>query len=221
MVRRRTATLSLTAAALVLAAPLITSCAAEHPGGAAVVGGHTITVTTLQNNVNQLRAAQAKAGQDVDLSGDKGGLDRAVLTGLLGERVLDRAAADHGVTVTRREVKALEAANAQRLGGADALRNALMQQAQVAPGAPTDAFFRSLLQKDGVARAIGADLTTQAGTQALDTSLAGTARELHIDVNPRYGSWSASTGSIGDASSAWLNPAVEPSSGQQSAAVTD
>lgn len=217
MVRRRTATLSLTAAALVLAAPLITSCGAEHPGSAAVVGGHTITVTALQNSVNQLRAAQTKAGQQADLSGEQGGLNRMILTKLLGERVLDQAAADHGVTVTRREVKALEAANVKRLNGTEAMRDILMQQEQVAPGAPTDAFFRSLLQKDGIARAIGADLTTPQGGQALTAELAKTARTLHVDVNPRYGSWSVATGTIGDATSAWLHPGTDQ---QQPAAVT-
>ena len=58
MVRRRTATLSLTAVALLLATPLVTSCGAQHPGSAAVVGGRTISVADLQTQVKQVRAAQ-------------------------------------------------------------------------------------------------------------------------------------------------------------------
>ncbi|MDI5972947.1 SurA N-terminal domain-containing protein [Streptomyces sp. SL13] len=218
MVRRRTATFSLTAAALVLAAPLITSCAAEHPGSAAVVGGRAITVTELQNRVTQLRSAQAKAGQDVDLSGAKGGLSRAVLTGLLDYQVLDRAAADHHVTVTRRQTKALEALYLQRYGSAAALRAALMQ-IQVAPGQPTDAFARSMIQKAGVAKAIGVDPTTPQGVAALNTELGKAAQALHVDVNPRYGTWSAASGSIANATSGWLRPATEAEQ-QQPAAVT-
>ncbi|MGK5549937.1 SurA N-terminal domain-containing protein, partial [Streptomyces sp. URMC 127] len=55
MLRRRTA-LSVTAAALLAAAPLLTACGqTAHPGAAAVVGDDRITVSQLQRQVADVR----------------------------------------------------------------------------------------------------------------------------------------------------------------------
>ncbi len=209
MVRRRTVTLSLTAAALVLAAPLITSCA-QHPGSAAVVGGSTISVTELQNQVTQLRHAQSASGQQVALSGADGGLNRLMLDSLVGYRVLDRAAAAHHVTVTQGQIETAVSMDEQRFGGKDGLRDLLLERAAVAPGAPTQTFFRSQIQRAGIARAIGADLNTAQGQQQVDTELSRTAATLHVDVNPRYGTWHAEGLAIGNTTSHWLDPATVP-----------
>ena len=58
--RRRTALLL--AATLATAAPLLTACGDEaHPGAAAVVGDDRITVSQLENRVNEVRTAQRAA----------------------------------------------------------------------------------------------------------------------------------------------------------------
>ncbi len=218
MVRRRTATLSLTAVALLLATPLITSCGAQHPGSAAVVGGRTISVADLQTQVKQVRAAQDKTGQAEQLIGATSDLARSTLNSMVFDQVLDRAATDAGVHIGRGEVQLLEAQSAQQAGGMEALHTALLQQYAVAP-AQVDTFFTAQAQAQGIARSLGVDLTTQPGQQAVTSAMGTASRELRVDVNPRYGSWNTKTLSLTAAATPWLHaaapqqPAVMPQQG--------
>ncbi len=206
MARRRTATLSVTAVALLLATPLITSCGAEHPGSAAVVGGRAISVADLQSQVKQVRAAQNKSAQAEQLIDATSDLDRSTLNSMVFDKVLDRAAKDAGVTVGRGAVQQLEAASAQQAGGAAALGTALLQQYAVAPG-QIDAFYLAQAQAQGIAHTLGVDLSTQAGQTAVTAALTTASKELHVDVNPRYGVWNAKTLTLGTAPEPWLHQA--------------
>ena len=203
MVRRRTATLSLTAVALLLATPLITSCGAEHPGAAAVVGGRTISVADLQSQVKQVRAAQDRTGQAAQLIDATSDLDRATLNSMVFNQVLDRAAHNEGVSVSRDDVKKLEAAAAKQANGVAALNTALLQQYNVAPG-QKDTFFRAQAQAQKIALTLGVDLSTQQGQAAVSATLTTASRQLHVDVNPRFGTWDAKTLSLGTAAQPWL-----------------
>ncbi len=202
MVRRRTATLSLTAAALLAATPLITSCGTAHPGAAAVVGGDAISVSALQSQVKAVREAQGgdQAAQAAQVTGD---LSRATLGSMLFDRVMDRAARDAGVTVTRADVQRLRAAAERQAGGAQALRDQLLQQYAVAPG-QIDDFYRVQAEAQALARSSGVDLGTPAGQAAMTASLGATSQRLRIDVNPRYGTWHAQTLSLGNAAEPWV-----------------
>src|SRR6478735_8349089 len=58
--RRRRTALLLTAA-IAAAAPLLTACGNDaHPGAAAVVGGERITVSQLENRVDEVRAGRRR-----------------------------------------------------------------------------------------------------------------------------------------------------------------
>src|SRR6478735_2203247 len=62
--RRRRTALLLTAT-IAAAAPLLTACGNDaHPGAAAVVGGQRITVSQLENRVNEVRSAQRASVKD-------------------------------------------------------------------------------------------------------------------------------------------------------------
>ncbi|MBY8887721.1 SurA N-terminal domain-containing protein [Streptomyces sp. PTM05] len=214
MVRRRNATLSLTAAALLAATPLITSCGAQHPGAAAVVGGRTISVAALQTQVKQVRAAQNatdQADQMIDATSD---LSRSQLNSMVFDQVLDRAAHDAGVSVTTTDVQRLEASAAQQVGGAQALRSALLQQYAVAPG-QIDEFYRVQAEAQGLARHLGVDLTTQSGQAAVTKVLSSASQELRVDVNPRYGKWNTQTLTLGSASQPWLRQSAATSAPPQ------
>ena len=126
--RRRTA--FLLTAAIAAAAPLLTACGNDaHPGAAAVVGGERITVSQLENRVDEVRAAQRAAVPDdaqyQQAIARTGSLTRDTLHGMVLDRVLERAAQDAGVTVTGREVQRMRSDLEQQAGGA---------QAQVAAG---------------------------------------------------------------------------------------
>jgi hypothetical protein len=209
MVRRRTATLSLTAAALLLATPLITSCGAQHPGAAAIVGGRSISVADLQTQVKQVRAAQDKTGQGATLIDATGNLDQTTLSNMVIDRVLDRAAHNAGVTVSRSDVQKVEASFIAQAGSVATLKDVLLRQDAVAP-AQLDDFLHAQAEAQAIAVALGADLSTQQGKDALDAALGNASRQLHIDVNPRFGTWNAKTLSLTTAPQPWLHTATTP-----------
>ncbi|GAA1917547.1 SurA N-terminal domain-containing protein [Streptantibioticus ferralitis] len=209
MVRRRTATLSLTAAALLAATPLITSCGTEHPGAAAVIGGQTISMSALQSQVKAVRDAQGGTQQSAQLIEATSDLDRSTLNGLVFDRVLDRAAQQAGVTVTRAQVQQSRAAAEVQAGGAAALRDQLLQQYAVAPGGIDD-FYRVQAEAQALAHKLGVDLATPDGQAAVTKSLVKTAQTMRVDVNPRYGTWNAQTLTLGNTTDPWLHRAVAP-----------
>lgn len=210
MVRRRTAMLSLSALALLAAGPLITSCDSPHAGAAAVVDGQTISETALQSQVKAVRAAQNQTPQAEQLIAATSDLDRSTLDNMVFAKVIDRAARSAGITVSQSRIQALEAAAAQQAGGAGMLRTQLLEQYAVAPG-QVDGFYRVQAQAQALARSLGVDLGTPQGQQALTKELAQASQQLHVDVNPRYGTWNDQTLTVGAASEPWLRQAAAPS----------
>ncbi|MFG2923689.1 SurA N-terminal domain-containing protein [Streptomyces sp. NPDC048305] len=188
MHRRRRTALALTAATLA-AAPLLTACGSEaHPGAAAVVGGERIDVATVQQQASDVRDAQQASEQSEELVKKSGQLNRAKLHSLIFGRVLDRAAKDAGVTVSRKEVQQIHSAAAAQSGGDQGLRTVMLEQRWVAPGQIEDD-LRKEVQLPKLAQALGADLQTPEGQQVVGKALTEASKALHIDVNPRYGSW--------------------------------
>ncbi|MCQ4080519.1 SurA N-terminal domain-containing protein [Streptomyces sp. RB6PN25] len=213
MVRRRTATLSLStvsALALLAAAPMITSCGSTHAGAAAVVDGQTISDSALESQVKAVRTAQNQTSQAGQLIEATSGLDRSMLGNLVFDRVIDRAAQSAGITVSQARIQQLEAAAAQQAGGMSMLRTQLLEQYAVAPG-QVDGFYRVQAEAQGIARSLGVDLSTPQGQESVTKELAKTSQQLHIDVNPRYGTWNNQTLTLGSASEPWLRQAAAPS----------
>ncbi|WP_225837992.1 SurA N-terminal domain-containing protein, partial [Streptomyces sp. NK08204] len=211
MHRRRTA-LVLTAA-IAAAAPLLTACGNDaHPGAAAVVGGQRITVAQLQNRVNEVRKAQRAAVPDEaqyqQVLASTGSLTRDTLHNMVLDRVLRRAARDADVTVTRREVQQMRAGLEQQAGGAKGLQMVWLQKYGIAPERLDDN-LRLQLEAQKLASKLGTDTTQPAFWKALSKASA----ELHIDLNPRYGSWDVQRSSRVDAKTPWVRE-VTASGGQ-------
>ncbi|EGG43584.1 lipoprotein [Streptomyces griseoaurantiacus M045] len=205
MHRRRTV-IALSAA--LLAAPALTACGSEsHPGAAAVVGGQRITVAQLENRVEEVRSAQRDATADEAQYAQEiartGSLTRDTLHTLVLDRVLDRAAKDAGVTVTERDVQAMRTSLEQQAGGARGLRTAWLRQYGVAP-ARLDESLRTEVRAQKLAAALGADMNTSTGKAVFWKSLSDASKALHIDVNPRYGSWDVQKSSRVDTTAPWL-----------------
>src|SRR5204863_523896 len=133
--RRRRSALSVSgAAALLLAAPLLTACGDDaHPGAAAVTDGGRISMGQLQARVAAVRDAQRAAPGSAQMIKGSGQLTRAALDGMIRERIVEKAAKDAGVSVTRREVGAYRAQLRKQAGGEKRLKDALLQQQAVAP----------------------------------------------------------------------------------------
>jgi hypothetical protein len=200
--RRRTA-LVLTAV-IAAAAPALTACGNDaHPGAAAVVGGQRITVGQLQSRVNEVRTAQRAAVQDEAqyerAIATTGGLTRETLYGMVFDQVVHRAAQDAGVTVTRKDIQDMRAGLAQQAGGSKALEATWLAQY----GVPPQRLDENLrLQVEG--RKLAAELGTDTTQPAFWKALSQASKELHVDLNPRYGTWDVEKSSRVDAKTPWV-----------------
>ncbi|MHC3470624.1 SurA N-terminal domain-containing protein [Streptomyces sp. 7R007] len=208
MHRRRRTALLLSAA--IAAAPLLTACGSDaHPGAAAVVGGRRITVSQLENRVNEVRAAQRAAvtsdAQYRQAVAQSGSLTRDTLHGMILDKVLHRAAEDAGVTVSRREIQQMRAGLEQQVGGAKALQMTWLQQYGIAPQRLDDN-LRLQLEAQKLATALGTDTSKQPFWNALSKA----SKELHVDLNPRYGIWDVQKSSRVDAKTPWVREVTAP-----------
>ncbi|MEU9532450.1 SurA N-terminal domain-containing protein [Streptomyces sp. NPDC048213] len=209
MHRRRRTALTVSAA-LLAAAPLLTACGSQaHPGAAAVVGGDRITVSTVQAQVADVREAQGSSPQSAQLTNQSGQLARAKLHGLILDRVLDRAAADAGVTVTRAEIQRMRQSAVAQYQGEKGLRQAVLQERWLAPG-QIDAFLREQIQITKLGQALGADPSTPEGTKAIGDALTNASKALKVDVNPRYGTWDNKQIQLGDYKAPWISQVTKP-----------
>jgi outer membrane murein-binding lipoprotein Lpp len=200
--RRRTA--FLLSAALVTAAPLLTACGNDaHPGAAAVVDGDRITVSQLENRVNEVRSAQRAAttgeAQYEQAIAKSGGLTRDTLHGMVLDRVLHQAAQDAGVTVTRKEVQNFRGELEKQAGDSKALEVAWLQQYGVAPERLDDN-LRVQIEAQKLAAALGTDTSQPAFWKALSEA----SKKMDVDLNPRYGDWDVEKSSRVDAKLPWL-----------------
>ncbi|MFH8840675.1 SurA N-terminal domain-containing protein [Streptomyces sp. NPDC017868] len=185
MHRRTALTVS---AALLAAAPLLTACGGDaHPGAAAVVGGERIEVSSLQAQVKDVRAAQAASPQSAQLVAATGDLGRRKLNAMIFDRVVDKVAEDNGVSATRAELQQTRAAFVRQSGGEDQLAAVLLQEQGVAPGQIDDVVRRNVLMNK-IAKKLGVT-EDPAGQKKLTEVFSAAAKDLAIDVNPRYGRW--------------------------------
>ncbi|MFV0129530.1 SurA N-terminal domain-containing protein [Streptomyces sp. HMX112] len=211
MHRRRRTALSVSAA-LLAAAPLLTACGSDaHPGAAAVVGGERIEVTALQAQVRDVRSAQQASPQGAELIKATGDLNREKLNGMIFDRVVDRVAADHGVTVSRKEIQRMRQTAAGQSGGEDQLAAMLLQQQGVAPD-EIDGVIRRNIVMNKLAAKLGAGNTPE-GQRKLAQVFTAASKELRIDVNPRYGTWDDAQIQLGRYSAPWIRQVTKEATG--------
>lgn len=213
MHRRRRTALFLSAA-IVAAAPLLTACGNEaHPGAAAVVGGNRITVSQLESRVNEVRAAQRAATSDqaqyAQTVARTGSLARDTLHTMVLDRVLNQAAKDAGVTVTRKDVQDLRTALEQQAGSAKALEDAWLQQYGVAPARLEDNLHTEIVAQK-LAAALGADMNSEDGKATFWKAMSEASKALDVDLNPRYGTWDVQKSSRVDARTPWVREITAP-----------
>lgn len=209
MHRRRRTALTVSAA-LLTAAPLLAACGSQaHPGAAAVVGGDRITVATVQGQVADVRQAQDTSKQAAQITNQSGQLVRAKLHGLILDRVLDKASADAGVTVTRAEIQQMRQSAVAQYKGEAGLRAAVLQERWIAPD-QIDAFLREQIQLTKLGEALGADPTTPAGTKVLGDALTKASKALKVDVNPRFGTWNNQQIQLAEFKAPWITQVTKP-----------
>ena len=93
----------------------------------------------------------------------------------------------------------MRAALAQQAGGAKALEATWLAQYGVPPQR-LDENLRLQVEGRKLAAKLGTDTTQPAFWKALSTA----SKELHVDLNPRYGTWDVAKSSRVDAKTPWV-----------------
>ncbi|MDB1087229.1 SurA N-terminal domain-containing protein [Streptomyces sp. ACA25] len=203
--KRRSSALSVSAAALLVAAPLLTGCTTDaHPGAAAVVGDQEISVSQVQARVEAVRTAQRAQENAEELLAGSAGITRFAVDYLIFEQLVEHAAEQQGVTVTPREVQQARAMTEQSAGGAEELeQRALAGEGLPATGEQIDEVLRVNLLYQGLAATVDGASEQEVG-ERLAQLLTDTAEDLGVEVNPRYGEWDAEQVTLVDADVPWL-----------------
>ncbi|MBB1245998.1 SurA N-terminal domain-containing protein [Streptomyces durbertensis] len=189
MQRRRSAYSVAAVAALAMATPLLTACGGEpRAGSAAVVDGERITVSQVQARAEAVRAAQRADEQSEELIRSTGPLAEFSLNQMINQRVVERAAEDLDVSVSRREVQERRAADEKAVGGAAQLRDIMLKRNAIAPD-QIDERYRTGLLLDKIAEALGAQPGTPEAGEVVVPKLTETSKAMAIEVNPRFGAW--------------------------------
>ncbi|MFJ3962691.1 SurA N-terminal domain-containing protein [Streptomyces sp. NPDC090036] len=189
--------------ALLVAAPLLSACSGEpRPGTAAVVGGERITTSSLQAQVNDVRAAQNRSGQAAaELIASTPHLERQKLDAALQSRIIDKMADTAGLTATQKDIEDERRTRAAESGGNQQFEAVLLHKGAMAP-AQVDRFLRD--------QVLFAKLTAKYGAGKLEEPARAAVKALHIEVNPRYGTWDAKEIRLGGGETPWITQRTRP-----------
>jgi hypothetical protein len=189
--RRRTAAAGLACAA----ALLLSGCSDPRLGAAAVVDGQAIPVSDLQAATNEyLRIIPG---------GDPQKAQVAILQSMIISEVLDEVARDNGVRVPDGRVAAERDDLFESFGGRRGLVRTLansQQQPTILPPSGVERWVKDRLLFNAIAEEVGggplntADPESQQVLVEVQDQLTKAGDDLDIEVNPRYGSWSARRG---------------------------
>lgn len=153
--------------------------------------------------MNEVRAAQRAAVPDdaqyEQAIAKTGTLSRDTLHNMVLERVLQRAAQDAGVSVSRKEIQQMRSGLEEQTGGSKALEAAWLQQYGIAPER-LDENLRLQLEAQKLATSLG----TNTGDPAFWNALAEASKKLNVDLNPRYGTWDVDKSSRVDTKTPWV-----------------
>ncbi|WP_282202386.1 SurA N-terminal domain-containing protein [Kitasatospora fiedleri] len=187
-----------------VAAAALTACggAPAHQGAAAVVGGDRISIAQVEARVAAVRDGAAQDGAATE---EQPGLARHAVSDLVLGKVVARALADRRLDVSQSEVDRARAADARTVGSEDKLAE-LLRAKQGVPAGDIDGFYR---QQIGLMKlADGQDPNGAEGDAAIRKALVDAGTALHIEVNPRYGSWDTARIGLTDSTEDWLPKTV-------------
>jgi hypothetical protein len=164
----------------------------------------------VQARVDAVRAAQEKNPQAAQLIEASSDLPRNTVHTLVQARVIEQAAKDAGITVTRREIQQARASAEQQAGGSSQLAAQLLQTYAMVPADIEDS-IRTDLTLRKVEQRYGANVQTAAGQAKILDVLRRTSDELGVEVNPRYGSWNAEKLTLDTSKEPWITQVTKTS----------
>ena len=171
---------------------LVTGCSSTN--SAATIGDTVVPISTLQGTVNEIVEERNK----VETEG---------LTLAIGEELnvnavrfhiisvlFDELAARINIEITGAEIGARRADIITQIGGEDRLAFSLVG-AQIAPS-DFERYIRTVLLAEKLGEALIANGDTSTDGSGIQNLIIGMAKELKVEINPRYGVWDYASGNI-------------------------
>jgi hypothetical protein len=187
---------------------LLTGC--SNVDAALTMGDTKITTAELQANVDLILAERAK----VDTTQMQLETGENLLRNQLNFKLLlagfSEIATELDIQITSSEIAGRRAEIIEQVGGEEALPGALVSAA-IAPE-DLDGYLRALLTTQKLGQALGQTGVTEAEIQTrIQELFIAKINELKIKVNPRYGIWDPTTGTIiaGEATGDVVTPSKE------------
>jgi hypothetical protein len=174
-------------------AVVLTGCA--QVGAAATVGDTRISQATVQSSIDAILAE--RAGADTSQMQIETGetLNRSQLRFHLFGTLLREVGAELKITVTKAEIDTQRAGILQQVGGADQLPIALVAAGIAAKD--LDSYIEARTFSDKISNLLAASgvAEEQIGLE-IQRLIIAKAKELGVNVNPRYGTWDPETADV-------------------------
>lgn len=171
---------------------LVTGCSSTN--SAATIGDTVVPISTLQGTVNEIVEERNKVETE--------GLSLAIGEELNVNAVrfhiisvlFDELAARINIKITGAEIGARRADIITQIGGEDRLAYSLVG-AQIAPS-DFERYIRTVLLAEKLGEALIANGDTSTDGSGIQNLIIGMAKELKVEINPRYGVWDYASGNI-------------------------
>ncbi len=161
----------------------LTACDPREAGSAAVVGTTRITENSVNSDAQQVVGLIEKSGGVVPSTDS---LLRAMVEFRVDDQLVEEAAKDQGVVVTKGQIDAL----IEQSGGRAALEKQFLQQDGLwLPPARLDSIAREHLVQQGVVEKIAPGADSSTASQAFLKYIGELADRVGVQVSPRFGTW--------------------------------
>jgi hypothetical protein len=172
-------------------AGMLTACDTDTVGAAAVVGGDTISIRELQDEVRDVTVSSPEGGEP---TGDQTEVQQTLLERMIQHELLAAVGRDEGIEVTEAEIDTFIDEQVLAQAPDDDIGPLLAQNAL------TEDTLREFVRDQLVAQAL---IDRFGGQQQLIEALTEKGDEIGVEINPRYGTWSdiflePSSGSISE-----------------------
>lgn len=194
------------AVAAITATVLLAGC--SQVGAAATIGDIKITQATVQSSIDSILAERTKVDTSQMQIETGSALNIAQLRFHLLGALIRELGDELGLTVTKAEIDSRRASIVEQVGGAEALPTALVG-AGIAPD-DLDRYIEVITYSDKISKSlIDAGVTEDQLGNEIQKLVVAKAKELGVEVNPRYGKWDPVSADVIPADSA--ESAVAPS----------
>ena len=187
------------AVAAVVATLVLAGC--SQVGAAATIGDIKITQATVQSSIDSILAERTKVDTSQMQLETGSSLNISQLRFHLLGALLRELGDELGVSVTKAEIDSRRASIIEQVGGAAALPTALVG-ANISPN-DLDRYIEVITYSDKISQSlIDAGVTEDQLGGEIQKLVVAKAKELGVEVNPRYGKWDPVSADIVPADSA-------------------